>query len=428
MAEEVDQDWLRLDNAAKIYPASHTEESPAMFRISITLRRAINYERLGKALERMIRRCPYFQVHLRRGFFWYYLQRHGAIPPLRPLPSSPVSPMEIRRRGAHLLNVLVRGRTLAVDFSHILTDGHGGARFTASLAAEYLRLGGFPVPQHESLLNPDDEPGGEEFQDAYRANYRKGVPKPEPMRPAYHIPGLPLSRLRRTITASIPLDEALSLVKSRGVRLTEYLTAVCIDALRTLREQHRRDVIKPTRSIIRVEVPVDMRRHYPSRTMRNFSLFISPELDLRIGEYDFVSTLKTVHHSMNVQLDRNQLDRQIARNVWGETNALVRSVPLALKDLYLGYLHHKLGDSLYSGVISNLGPFTIPDEMANEVSDVRFMLAPNPVMKTVCSVVSYAGRLLISFVSVIESRELERLFLAHLVRAGLHVVVSESVP
>ena len=421
-------DWLRLDNAAKIYPASHTEASPAVFRVSVTLDSPIHYSNLSEALSRLMRRCAYYQVHLKRGFFWYYLQRHVRVPPIKLLNESTISRIDLRRSSEHLINVLVRDSTIAVDISHILTDGYGGIRFITSLAAEYLRLQGKDIPTSDQLLDLQADPDEQESEDAYRKHYRKGTRKPESLRPAYHLPGTARSARFSTIIGAMPIDEALAFAKAKGVKLTEYLAAVYIDSIGKIWHASRNKPLSlsQTRSLVRIEVPVNMRRHYPSSTMRNFSLFVSPEVDFGLGDYSFDEILTIVHHTMNLQLDRKQLDRQLARNVSGELNPMVRATPLILKDLVLAYIHNKLGDNAYSGVISNLGPFQVPPAMEPHVRSVGFFLGPNERMKTGCTVISYGGKLQITFIRVIGERELERLFFKRLVRDGLSVVVSES--
>jgi len=58
---------------------------------------------------------------------------------------------------------------------------------------------------------------------------------------------------------------------------------------------------------------------------------------------------------MRMQVDRRELDRQIARNVRAERNLLVRTLPLFLKDMMLSYVRRRFGESPYSGVLTNLG-------------------------------------------------------------------------
>jgi hypothetical protein len=75
MTGEANQDWLRLDNAAKIYPAAASQDAPAVFRLSATFDKPIRIAALQQAYASVLARCPYFQVYLQRGVFWYYLQR-----------------------------------------------------------------------------------------------------------------------------------------------------------------------------------------------------------------------------------------------------------------------------------------------------------------------------------------------------------------
>jgi hypothetical protein len=424
------QDWLTLDNAAKIYPAVTTDSSPTVFRLSATLRDPINVAVLQDGLHAVMRRFPYYQVHLRRGFFWYYLERHQTPPRLRLMGDSPVSNVSIRRRGGHLFQVSARGNTVAIDISHILTDGSGGMRFLATLLGEYQRRRGISVPATEEVPAVDEPPDPEEWEDAYKRYFRHGTPGPPALSPAYHIPHRSYVRSYRVIEGRTSLTELRSTAKRFDATITEYLVAVY---LASLAEICRDETGIPNgtgrrpshRSVLRIEVPVNMRRIHPSRTMRNFSLFVSPELDLRLGSYEFEEIVKTVHHQMRQQLDHRELGRQMARNVSGELSPIIRAVPLVLKDIYLAHLHHRMGPALYSGVVSNLGGVVLPESLLERIESIRFVLGPNVVMKKNCAVVSWGDTLGITFGSVVENRRLERLFFTRMVRHGLSVAVSE---
>ena len=66
--------WYPLDNAAKIYPAITTDEVTSVFRISANLKQRVNIHFLFKAVRTIEPRFPYYKVHLKKGFFWYYLE------------------------------------------------------------------------------------------------------------------------------------------------------------------------------------------------------------------------------------------------------------------------------------------------------------------------------------------------------------------
>ena len=373
---------MRLDNAAKIYPATNNDATPAVFRVSATLREAVRIRELQEALDRIIDRVPYYQVHLKRGFFWYYLQRHTNYPQIRPLPEHPLTRISLSRKDEQLLHVYAREGTIAVDFSHVLTDGYGAMRFLGSLIVEYLRRIGHDVAPGPLLMDPDEEVPEEEYRDAFQNLYRRGVPKAPDLEPAYHVGGIPSFRGYRTLTGRMAVADALAAARRHGATLTEYIVAAYMESIKAVFDEQDRGVIKPRRKIIRIEVPVNMRRLYPSTTMRNFSLFVSPEIDLRLGEWRFEEIVKRVHHEMNIQLDPNELARQIARNVGGERSAVVRVIPRVLKDAYLGYLRTTIGDRSYSGVVANRGRFILPEEGAPFIGSLNFVLGVNAAYKT----------------------------------------------
>ncbi len=421
------EDWLRLDNAAKIYPATRHDAAPAVFRVSVTLRQPVRARTLQDALGAVMERVPYYRVHLRRGFFWYYLQRHTEPVRLAPLPAAPVvTPIMLHRRGEQLLHVYAHGATVAADFSHVLTDGYGAMRFLGSLIVEYLRRLGEPVEPGALLMRPEEPVPDAEFEDAFQEHYRHGVPGAPDLEPAYHLPGVPLMNRYRTVTAQMPVDVTLQTARRYGATLTEYLVAAYMNAIKAAFDEQAAGLLKPRHRIIRIEVPVNMRRIHPSQTMRNFSLFVSPEIDLGLGEWSFERIVRRVHHQMSIQLDPAELSRQISRNVGGERSSFVRVVPRAAKDLYLSHLRRTIGDRSYSGVVSNLGRFILPDGLEPYVESAGVVLGPNAAYKTGCAVISYANNLSITIGSVIEDRTVEREFFRKVAADGVDILVSES--
>lgn len=416
--------WFQLDNAAKIYPANYSEHAPEVFRVGATLDEPVQLSAMERALERTVARCPYYQVHLRRGLFWYYLERHETPPRIDLLQSASVSRIRMRERYEQLFRVFVRDRRVRVDFSHVLTDGSGAFRFLCTLVAEYLRQRGIAVPAGDLVLDTDQPPSEQEFSDAYRELYIRGVPKPDRMGPAFHISGLMVPGYHRIISAKLPASQVRDRAREFGATITEFLAGVYVHALYAMWEAGGRT--PRNRKAIRLEVPVDMRRIHPTETMRNFSLFISPGIDLRLAPFTLEDIIRTVHHSMRLQLDLREIRRQIARNVGGEFNPLVRVIPLLLKDWYLSSLHHRLGPNISSGVISNFGNITLPEELGAHVTDLTFLLGPNVGLRKAVSVIGYRGTLNIVIGSVIESREFERLYFTTLADLGLNVSISEQ--
>jgi NRPS condensation-like uncharacterized protein len=418
------QAWLKLDNAAKIYPAAGKKATPPVFRISVTLNHPVRVSTLASSLRRLIDRTPYYQMFIRRGFFWYFLERHNEYPSVEPMPDEPISEISLRKGTQQLIRVFARETTIAIDFSHVLADGYGGMVFTGSLIVDYLKALGHEITVPDYLLDPVAAVSPEEYQDAYQSIYRKESSKAETQRAAYHIGGSPAGDYR-VITGEIPVTDALGVARRYGATLTEYIVATKMHAIQQIHDEQQKSRIPPKNSIVRIEVPVNMRKPFPSKTMRNFSLFVAPEIDLGLGDYSFEEIVKRVHHQMNIQVERNQLLRQIARNVGGEKSRLVRLIPRGIKYAYLSHLRRTIGNRTHSGVVSNLGRFALPAEAEEQIERVGFYLGANDAYKVACSVVSFKQSLYVTIGSVLENRALERVFFRRFAEDGLRVTVSE---
>jgi hypothetical protein len=414
------QDWLKLDNAAKIYPASSSRKSPAQFRLSVSMKENICYNALYAAWVAMLERCPYFRVHLKKGFFWYYLQQHQQIPPIRLIHNIP-NIFDINSVDEDLIQIKIRENVIALDFSHIITDGNGSMRFFMGLIYEYLRQLGYSVTNQPHIPQPGKEIPVEEIEDAHRKYFPGNLPQPEKLSAAYHLPGKPATDYQ-FIEGEMPLAEVLRLTREYNVSLTTYLAAKYIDCLRILAKQNlSSNSVLP----VRLQVPVDMRRVYHSSTMRNFSLFVSPEIDLKLGDYDFKEIIEKVNLSLKMQINPKEMARQISRNVGGELNLFVRIVPRFLKNLYLSSLNSRLGERCYSGVLSNLGYIEVTESAQPYINSFEIMVLPNHQIKKACAAYSYDEKLFVSFCSVITNRDLERCFFTHFTQKGIKVILRE---
>ena len=61
--------WMKLDNAAKIYPAARRRYWTNVFRLAVTYKDPVDPVVLKEALGRVIKRFPSVAARLRTGFF-----------------------------------------------------------------------------------------------------------------------------------------------------------------------------------------------------------------------------------------------------------------------------------------------------------------------------------------------------------------------
>ena len=126
--------WLRLDNAAKIFPASRRRGWYNMFRLSATLSEPVSPEILQSAVNVTIRRFPMIAARLKAGFFWYYLEEIESPPKVRRDGYQPLMPDSFANVKKCAIRVLYYNNRIAVEFFHAVTDGTGGMIFLKRLS------------------------------------------------------------------------------------------------------------------------------------------------------------------------------------------------------------------------------------------------------------------------------------------------------
>ena len=117
--------WMRLDNAAKIYPAARRRNWNNFFRLSATLSEPVDRPVLQSALDVTVRRFPSMAVRLRRGTFWYYLEELSKAPAIRDEKACPLAHVPFKEVRECAFRVIVYKNRIAVEFFHAITDGNG---------------------------------------------------------------------------------------------------------------------------------------------------------------------------------------------------------------------------------------------------------------------------------------------------------------
>ncbi len=147
-------------------------------------------------------------------------------------------------------------------------------------------------------------------------------------------------------------------------------------------------------------MPVNLRKFFSSKTLRNFALYINPGGDPRMGDYPFEEIVRAVRFQMGTDLTDKGMKARLTANVRSEKNAIVRAMPLFIKNAVLKYAYNKFGEGVSSVTISNLGPIVLPPEMAGRVERMDFVAGrrrsiPRPaacsLMGTSCISISSAG-------------------------------------
>ncbi len=411
--------WMRLDNAAKIYPAARRKNWSNVFRVSIGLTEEILPEVLQSALEVTVRRFPSMAVRLRRGTFWYYLEEINHAPDVQKEQCHPLShmPLDDIRRCA--LRVLYYEKRIAVECFHAVTDGNGAMVFLKTLAAEYLHQRyGVEIPATDGVLDCRQEEIDErELQDDFLSSAGPvKYPRSEPS--AYRLTGTPQKDGYLTDTAGLyDVTEVAKKAKEYGVSVTAFLCAVMMQSI--LQLQKKKGVYPHKNRQIKVLLPVNLRPYFDSKSLRNFVLFITPAVDPRHGDYTLEELCKIVYHQMGLELSKKQMQARITTNVAVEQSMVLKLAPLFLKNLAMKIAYAVVGENKFCLTMSNLGRQTVPEQMKPYVERIDFMPGVQATIPNNCGVVSYGDKLYLHLIRSTVEPDLEAEFFACMRDAGL---------
>lgn len=416
--------WMRLDNAAKIYPAARRRNWSNLYRQSVTLYEEVDVPVLQSALDVTVKRFPSIAARLRRGAFWYYLQQVPQAPQVRMEHSYPLTRMDRDEMRKCAFRVLVYRDRIAVEFFHSLTDGTGALIFLKTLTAEYLEQKyGITVPCEHGVLDRREEPKEEELEDSF-PKYAAPVAASRKDTDAWHMWGesQPGGFLHQ-VCFQMPVAQTLEHAHKYQVSLTVFLSAVMMMALQNLQQEKEPP---RRRKPIKLLIPVNLRRLFPSQTLRNFAMYTIPELDPRLGVYSFSEICNIIQHKMGLDVTAKHMSTVIATNVRDEQNMAVRLIPLPLKNLVMKAIFDAVGEKKSCLSMSNLGAVQLPEVMKPYIRRMDFILGVQAAAPYNCGVLSYGDTLYINFIRNIRSAELERHFHAVLRDMGIPVLAESN--
>ena len=417
--------WVRLDNAAKIYPAARRKNWSNLFRQSVTLTENIDVRVLQNALDVTVKRFPSIAARLRKGAFWYYLQQVESAPQICEEHSYPLVFMNREEMRKCAFRVIAYENRIAVEYFHSLTDGNGALVFLKSLTAEYLEQKyRVSIPFENGVLDRRELPKEEELEDSF-LKYAGNVPASRKDTNAWHMSGEPQKDGFLNLTCfQIPVKPALELAHKHNATLTVFMSAVMMKALLNLQNEKNPNTKRQKR--IKLLIPVNLRNLFPSNTLRNFAMYTIPELDPRLGAYSFDEICKIIQHKMGTEFTEKHMSCVIATNVNDERNPLVRLIPLPLKNAVMKAIFDSVGEKKSCLTLSNLGQVKIPEAMAQYVRRFDFILGVQAAAPYNCGMLSYGDTIYINFIRNIQDAELERHFHAVLQEMGLPTVVESN--
>lgn len=414
--------WYPLDNAGKIYPPVSSNRRPSTFSLSAVLTEPINKDILQQAVNEILDRFVSFNVKLKRGIFWHYLEENNKEFQVEEEPAYFLKYIQPEENNGYLFKVFYKENRITMTCFHALCDGTGGLDVFKSLIFEYLLLSGKKITADDKIITCITPYTMEETFDSFNELDYKTNDKPAKESDAFKTDGTNFKWDGCGITTGIiPVQQLKQECKKYNATITEYVAALYMHSIYLSFIKGKRVNNKN----IKLLIPVNLRKWFPSHTLRNFAMFVRLKHNFE-EEITFEECIETCKEQLKDSLTKEKLNAQIWSNVKTEKNWFLKIVPLAIKDWVMSFAYNKIGDNLHTANVSNLGVVDLPESMRPYVKDISFAIGTSYSTKTHCAIISYNDRLSITFTREMVENQMEKLFFRELSERGISVEIQSN--
>jgi hypothetical protein len=403
-------DWYQIDNVAKVFLATCANRDTRTLRVSCTLKEDILPDLLQQALLETIEIRPQFQVRIRRGVFWHYMESTDILPQVTeekgrvcPLLYTPGHRNNLHYRVTYFHN------RINVDLFHALTDGTGAMEFLNILVLHYLRLmypGRFDDIATHSGASADDL-----LENSFKHYFDNMSLRTPEGKKSYHPTGLrlPYEQLQ-FFELQMPIADILPKAKALSVSLTSYIGARLMEAMYMDMPSRKKKLP------VTVSLPVNLRNYYPSQTFRNF--FNSVNVSHVFSETDTLDDLaKEFDVSLKLNLTPEKIKAQMDHYETLENIAAIRLVPLVFKQIAVRQGSRRQAKKV-SLVLSNMGVQKPPAELMHYIQNYSGFCSSTNLFVTMFS---YNGTLTLGISSPYNRTHVLKDFVRNLTRDDIHV-------
>ena len=370
--------WLPLDDSAKSYCQWVDKRSMSVFRIAVYLKENIYPEFLQMALNFTIKRYPEFAMSIHKGFFWHYLDSIRKRFPIEKESQLPVQRIRLTFTGSKAFRVLYFNNRISVEFFHSMTDGKGAIEFLKTLTSCYLKLLNKNIQNSDLIIDENSVVDSDEFENAFSKINKENKENKFIEEKALQLGGkLSLDKPCRILHFRMPMNRLLEVSRSYGVSITAFIAAKIFNASKRSIDEIDGD--------ISVSIPVNMRKYFPSKTLRNFSLYCHLRNPIKT-----VEDTKEFYDKICKQLKTHTTEENMV-DMMATTANLIRSIkifPLGIKTPINKSLFKLFGDRSQTMSLSNLGKVDLPEDVSKEILYSDFVLGTAVTNRANCSLIS----------------------------------------
>ncbi len=351
-------------------------------RLRVRLKEKTDPGALQKALERTVRRNPFFSLKP-------FLDENGNI-----CCEQNNSPVRVSKEDGsrallgtddsdgYLFRVRYTEDTIILFSSHVLSDGRGTTSFLKSLLYNYFTETGKVIDKDGSFLTDDTVEDPAEITNIFEDlpdEIEPLVIKEEP-KEVFSVPGERLlieTERSRLFGIRFPKEQLKKAAKERGTTPLPLLSVLFSDALRKTYDTGD--------STIRISSPVDMRQFLNEKSMTNYSISIETDIDADLNGLDLDERIKKVSEDIQKKISGDEI---LGRAAFARANAMgTMEFPFGNEEICRGMMKKRINkrDS-FSFLLTNMGLVRFPKDMEGLIDDFEFI---SPSVATTPSIMTY---------------------------------------
>ncbi len=392
------------------------------------MREEVQPDVLTVALQNSVVRYPFFNVCLKHGIFWHYLEELNGKPEVYPDSDLLIKDIDTIQTYGFNFRVSYYKNKISIDCFHALCDGNGCMEFFKTILYEYLRLLGHEIDAKEMINLPHSPVLAGEVEDGFLKYAQKVRIK--------DLNGIDELRGKKAFTfyddfrfdykgsgvieGVVDTAKLLAQARAMNATVTAYVGGALIYSI------YKAKITKPDANLpIVLFVPINLRKPFPSKTLLNFSLFSRVGVDVS-GDPSFADIVQKVGDSIKKDTDKKTLQDKI--NVTAKTEKLwiFRIMPLPVKQFIYKVSGLFFGNGKKTMTFSNMGVIKLPDEMKEYIDEISIMASTAKTSPAAMTTVTALGKTTMTFARKIVDTEVEKYFFRFLAEQGLDVTVRSN--
>ena len=181
--------------------------------------------------------------------------------------------------------------------------------------------------------------------------------------------------------------------------------------------------IKKSRGNINIQVPIDLRKYYETKTVKNFSMYCG--IKLPIGEIDDISSIiDKIKKQLTEKTSRASMEKMVTHI--GKISNKIKYVPLFVKKPIAKIGFELYGERIFTNTLSNIGIVKFPTSISEKIEYLDGIVYPQNLNRAGCLVITCNNTTTFTINKRTNNPTFEKEMKELLEKDGLQVIVQDQ--